>query len=217
LGWVVKTFVFAALFLGGGTAAGFFGGALSNLWAAESQVSTATSAASAAATEVREVHHHYVPKTPASNRQASDEAEPVIEVGAAELPPDDPQYRAEATERSRKRYAEFEQKILDEHVDPEWASSTQRTLETDFSRFGERANFDVLEVECKTSGCLATLEWDTFREARENLMKVAAFDYSTNCETMVWVGDHPETPEEVDAPRQVRVAFNCQTSSDVDR
>jgi hypothetical protein len=79
----------------------------------------------------------------------------------------------------------YRQERLEQHnaepIDYRWARSNARVWEADLAAFGETAGFQVTSVDCRTTTCLASLVWPTYRDARKAADRVIQKQYTNNC------------------------------------
>jgi hypothetical protein len=119
-------------------------------------------------------------------------------------PPDADAERKRLADLFATRRADHER----EPDDPRWARATEAKLDTDLRALaGVRAD-RVVGVSCRTTSCLATLEWSSYDEARKASSDLATARYGAACST--WV--HLPRPENTSGAYQATVYFDCLTS-----
>jgi hypothetical protein len=92
-------------------------------------------------------------------------------------------------------------------VDPRWAAETGRMLDEDLARLGAgEGRFQVLGVDCRTSGCTAELEWPSYPAAVERHVRVLHEPYRVNCARRVTL---PEPAGAPSAPYRATIVFDC--------
>jgi hypothetical protein len=101
---------------------------------------------------------------------------------------------------------EIVQKHAAESVDSNWAAGTNSDFRHDLSSLGEKQGFALRSLDCRTTLCVAVLEWSSYEIARE-YNDVSLFPYKHNCAITIYV---PQ-PEHGDFKRayQGKVLFDC--------
>lgn len=115
-------------------------------------------------------------------------------------------------EAERKRLADLFAKHRADHErepdDARWARATEARLDGNLRALaGVRAN-RVVGVSCRTTSCLATLEWSSYDKARKASSDLATAHYGAACST--WV--HMPRPESPSGAYQATVYFDCLPS-----
>ncbi|HZI16063.1 MAG TPA: hypothetical protein VE153_37200 [Myxococcus sp.] len=129
-----------------------------------------------------------------------------------EMPPPAP--RMPTPEEMQQRYQQgleaFAMKLdahTQERVDGEWARPAARVLESDMGSLMERIPQEergkLLGLECRTSTCVATLEFPTFVAAKDQFPRFVEHSYGVPCGRTV-VLDKPADPL---APFKMRLLF----------
>lgn len=94
---------------------------------------------------------------------------------------------------------------LAESLDRPWATHAEASLSRDLVRLGD-SSFDVSSVACRTTSCVATLEWPSFNEATMSYNRLVTHDYEVNCTRTITL---PE-PEDPLAPYEAKlVIYEC--------
>jgi hypothetical protein len=97
---------------------------------------------------------------PTAAPQPPSEAPSTVQAQAA-------QREAEDRDRAlRRRHA-------DEGVDPRWAPTAMTTIRKALTETASQANFTVRNVDCRTTMCVANVEWPTYPKALEEFRQVA--------------------------------------------
>ncbi len=116
----------------------------------------------------------------------------------------------EMEQRYQQGLEEFAMKLdahTQERVDGEWARPAARMLESDMGSLMERIPQDergkLLGLECRTSTCVATLEFPTFVAAKDQFPRFVEHNYGVPCGRAV-VLDKPADPL---APFKMRLLF----------
>ncbi len=118
-----------------------------------------------------------------------------------EPPPD----MEEARRESRRVHEEQIQRHRASPIDHGWADQAESMLREDLGKPAEGRSFHLADIECRTSSCVATLEWPSYEMAPRDAPFIAANSRKMNCATWVWT-PHPDDPA---APYRGEVVFDC--------
>jgi hypothetical protein len=94
-----------------------------------------------------------------------------------------------------------------EPVDPTWATKTNGFLRSDLSRLATQNHFRVSSIDCRTTTCLAKVEWATEQEAVEEHSRLMHSPYQANCTRSV-VLEEDALPS---GARQALLFFECES------
>jgi hypothetical protein len=146
--------------------------------------------------------------------------DPVEEVRARSAPaPQPPQTQPRARpadeqqsleEQKRATYARHDALVRahrEEPVDPAWAGKTSAMLKSDLAEVAQSSSFEVVETECKTTSCVATMKWATYGKAQAEWRKLLHHGYQANCSREITL---PE-PSDQSAPYQATLVLDCET------
>jgi hypothetical protein len=98
------------------------------------------------------------------------------------------------------------QRFDDQPYDAAWATPAENSLHSELSNAATELGFQLRGVECRTTDCMATVEFDNYEKVQENAGLLAMRPYSVNCAMRVTT---PE-PADVNMPYKVKVFFqNC--------
>jgi hypothetical protein len=89
--------------------------------------------------------------------------------------------------------------------DATWAPKMERSLTSELTAFGEKQKFRPLSVECRSSSCVAELEYPTYAEAFAARVDLVANPYAAPCAREEFF-DKPADPA---APFHAQVLFQC--------
>src|SRR5262245_20514370 len=101
-----------------------------------------------------------------------------------------------------------------EAVNPRWARGAEQDIDLDLDRLRQQEwarrnpiEFEIVDVSCRTSLCVAEVQWESARTAVENGAYLATHDYAQNCTVTVF----GPSPEELDlqGPFLQKVFFDC--------
>ena len=116
---------------------------------------------------------------------------------------------AERIQQSRRFHEEEERTALDRHAresaDPRWSPRAARSLEGDLERLQELTRGRAVRVDCRTTTCVATMEWATHAEAVATYAHLLHADYGVNCTRSILL----HQPEDAARPYQARLVFRC--------
>ncbi|AUX46476.1 uncharacterized protein SOCE26_079820 [Sorangium cellulosum] len=90
-------------------------------------------------------------------------------------------------------------------VEPGWASRTGAALGEALVGLKDRARFTIVEVDCRTRSCAATLEWTSYTDATNDAPAILHARYRADCGKTVLMPP-PEDPASV---YRTRVLFEC--------
>ncbi|KYF63829.1 hypothetical protein BE11_49275 [Sorangium cellulosum] len=150
--------------------------------------------------------------TPAAERASTVQASPPVASSgrapepppAARPPPDAAEVEAErgrVIAEQRERIARLEAEPLDDA----WSSGATETLRAEIARVADEFEHagKVERLSCRTSGCVATLEFASFAEAQAGYMRYLTHALGMRCAQSAAL----EVPEDAARPFQVDVAF----------
>ncbi len=136
--------------------------------------------------ELRSLHQKV--NVVASGRPATRDAEP---------PPPSPE------EAGRERHEKREDAIAShwqEPVDRAWSAEFTSTFDRELSGFAEAGHFSVEKIDCRSSTCVADIEFKNYAEARTGWSKITPTDH----------GGHPFTVDiEVQPPDDPNVPYTA--------
>lgn len=72
-----------------------------------------------------------------------------------------------------------------QQYDSNWAPEAERTIAPELGSMGSDSGFRLNEVKCKTNGCKAVVEFDSYDAARKHARELATKSYSMNCGTRI--------------------------------
>jgi hypothetical protein len=93
-----------------------------------------------------------------------------------------------------------------EGIDPAWAGKVNGLVSADLDQMAGAGHFRAVHVDCRTTSCMAVLEWERFDQARESMEAIARFPYQANCARAL---STPE-PDDPAAPYQARLFLRCE-------
>jgi hypothetical protein len=120
----------------------------------------------------------------------------------APAPPDPAQVRRDALEQ----HAGLLKKHDHEAVDAAWARQSMPAIREDLTAIAEANKFRLVEVDCRTTTCTATLEWGSFAEAVQSIQMVAAAPSRLKCSHQITL---PE-PEAGGSTYRATVLLDCE-------
>ena len=95
--------------------------------------------------------------------------------------PPPPADLAAETARIRSSFSEKLAKHSAQPTDATWARSTEGILRDALSDTGKKAGFRTADVSCRTTSCVANLEWDSYEAMRANLHTAYESNHNVNC------------------------------------
>ena len=113
------------------------------------------------------------PRAPEAPREESTERMPAARPDLSTPPADlDKQHQAER------------ERLIDEHDreprNRKWASEAEAKLTENLAVIG-KGKFEAVRVDCRSSTCMATVEWPSYREARAGHMDLLHMTTAVNC------------------------------------
>ncbi len=111
----------------------------------------------------------------------------------------------EARARAEEEFGEYVEQHEDEPVDPDWAAEANAAFSDGIERLGESHDFELVSLECRSSSCLAQVEWPTQTAAQSHWGALLHEPYGMNCSRGVLVSQ----PEEPGGTTSARVLFEC--------
>lgn len=103
----------------------------------------------------------------------------------------------------------FQNRIAEHARDPidrAWASQSAQALQIDITSMSARAGgCHVVDVDCRTSSCVATIEWPNFRAARDNYQRFTQQAFHVNCAREMTL----IPPQDDSRPFQASIFFDC--------
>ncbi|WP_437958542.1 hypothetical protein WME76_02025 [Sorangium sp. So ce119] len=149
---------------------------------------------------------------PAAERASTVQASPPVAPSgrapepppAARPPPDAAEVEAErgrVIAEQRERIARLEAEPLDDA----WSSGATETLRAEIARVAEEFEHagKVERLSCRTSGCVATVEFASFAEAQAGYMRYLTHALGMRCAQSAAL----DVPEDATRPFQVDIAF----------
>lgn len=125
---------------------------------------------------------------------------------AAVAPP--PQQSAEDAARQwAEQQRAREAQVAAEPVDRNWSREATASFRKDFETLGARDRFQVTDLECKTTSCLAKLSWGSYGDARKTWHDVLHGRYEKGCARQVFVP--PPDQGQSDSSYEGTVYFDC--------
>jgi hypothetical protein len=121
---------------------------------------------------------------------------------AAPIPPPDPKEAA-------ARHGEVLRRFEADAPDAEWAPGAAQTFRADLETLGSTLNFRLIDAECRTSMCKATLQWPNYEAARKTYFRVVSNPYALNCASDIYVPP-PASPADEAAAYSAPVVFDCR-------
>jgi hypothetical protein len=125
---------------------------------------------------------------------------------AADAPDLDEQMR-EADRFHEQQHEAALRRHRDEPRDARWASATEAKLEADLASVATASKLKVVRVECRTTTCVGTLEWQSYPEAMRGYGATMRRPFSVNCAQQVLLLPPPNPA----APYQASMIFECES------
>lgn len=120
----------------------------------------------------------------------------------------------ELIEQELERHAQLVEAHHAEPIDARWAHTAHERYSGDFEKLSERLSgsgqsngFNVRNLDCRSTSCVATLEWDSYADAAKGAEAIAFHGYEENCALSVV----PFPPDDAAEARSYShdVVFDC--------
>lgn len=111
----------------------------------------------------------------------------------------------EVRERALSAWESQLSRIDQEPVDPSWARDKESALSSHIQSLAQRAGFRLLQAQCKTRSCSATMEWTSYADAMKHYSVVLHETSQSQCRRKIML---PE-PENPSAPYQATIVLDC--------
>jgi hypothetical protein len=93
-----------------------------------------------------------------------------------------------------------------EPTESAWAEKATTLLRTDIQDIATQSGFRLLSIDCRTTLCLARVEWNSPGEASREFARLAHGGYRANCTKSVVVDETPSSGGSIGAS----VLFDCE-------
>jgi hypothetical protein len=139
----------------------------------------------------------------------------VVPAGGAPVPSAAPKVEEGADEPTPEAgQAEFWDKVrrsVDAHIaepaDPAWAARTSASLSSDLTPLAEKGHFRVASLDCRTTTCLAKLDWPAGADVRHEYGKLLHEPYRANCTRSFVLEQKPSASGE----QEGLLLFDCES------
>lgn len=75
-----------------------------------------------------------------------------------------------------------------------WAKKSESSLREDLTKLGQEKAFTVVAIDCRTTSCASTLEWETRTAADATFEDLLHAFYELNCERSIVLSRGDEEP-----------------------
>ena len=123
-------------------------------------------------------------------------------------PPSDPAVRERERAQTIARHEEAIRNHKQQPVDPAWSRGAAAQLRSDLAEVGASSGFSIVEVECRTTSCISTLEWPSYGKALTGWQELLHHPYKSNCSREITLAE----PEDGQGPYQATAVFDCEVS-----
>jgi hypothetical protein len=141
------------------------------------------------------------PAASSASTAASDDPESQARNGE----PQDPKVTGAA------RRAQFQEEIAfhsQDSTDFDWAGSVETDIQGDLDDLTEETDIRVQKVECRTTSCIAVLQWPSYAEAQQTFRRFLALPHAGECGSKLILPE-VESQREGD-PVEATVLFQCE-------
>jgi hypothetical protein len=94
-----------------------------------------------------------------------------------------------------------------EGVDSKWASVAASSLTKDFVALAPAGHFKLKSVDCRTTTCVANVEFDTYGAAMRGWQQILLTPFRTGCGVEILLDEQPRDPS---LPYQANSLFDCE-------
>ncbi len=115
---------------------------------------------------------------------------------------DEPLSEAEALTRHRSSHDALLASVRAQGADPSWSAGAQAKFAGDLGRLGAH----VESVDCRTTACVATLEWPSRAQAQQEYRAVIEAEYQLPCDRQIFL-DRPATEA---TPYRATLVLDCE-------
>ncbi len=113
----------------------------------------------------------------------------------------------ELAERWKAKWNARVESVQSEARDPVWASQAEFAFGNDFREKAPELGARLVRVECRTTGCLARVEWDSYDLAKARFRDLVHADYTTRCANSIDIG---RVPDDRSRTHEATVVFQCE-------
>ncbi len=96
--------------------------------------------------------------------------------------------------------------VASEQVDSTWAPAARQSFQADLDTLSMQIGASVVDVDCRTKSCVATVEWQSYDDAKKTWKRLIHEPYKENCAVSMSV-DPPADGNA--ASYQAKVLFEC--------
>ena len=114
-----------------------------------------------------------------------------------------PEEQAAAAEQAHRRWTD---RYTAERPDPAFAASAAGSLRRELGTLADKGGFRVVDVDCRTTMCLASVEWPSYALVADGANQIMAHPYAVNC-AMETRFPPPDDPAKA---YQASVYFDCE-------
>jgi hypothetical protein len=104
-------------------------------------------------------------------------------------------------------WEETRERFEREAVDTPWAAATTQLFAADIAGLGEDSGFALVHTECRSTQCMAVMEWSSYGEAVQGYATLLHHPYQANCVRHTLL-PAPDTTE-VAQPYHMTIVFDC--------
>lgn len=90
-------------------------------------------------------------------------------------------------------------------VDPNWGPASAEQVRDDLEASSIAALIDVVDVDCRSTTCLATVEWEDYGVAFRTYRRLLTHHYGVNCRRRMGV----PPPADSDGPYRAHLFLDC--------
>ena len=109
----------------------------------------------------------------------------------------------------RQALLQQQQARLDAHqrqsIDPSWSPEAARAFSTDFSALAQGQQFTVRSIDCRSTSCIARVEWPSYAEATTGYEVLLQHSYALDCTRSLLLPD----PEDPDRAYEASLLLDC--------
>lgn len=109
----------------------------------------------------------------------------------------------EDLESERRKFEKLVSAHESEPIDEAWASFANATYDADLNDLGPRAGFEVLDIDCRSRSCAATLRWMSWTAMAKSRRLLFSARFVMRCGVAVFA----PPPADVTASYDLRVMF----------
>jgi hypothetical protein len=137
-------------------------------------------------------------------------AAPLDSSNAAPRPPSPPADEVATMEQHKREVEQRHEQAIRTHraqpIDPAWARKTNAMLQSDLTELAASSSFKLIEADCRTTSCIATVEWPSYGKAMVEWRRLLHHGYQANCSREITLPD----AQDPQGAYQATIVLDCE-------